>query len=93
MANLPLMQSDCLVHFVAVGKYYRDELFLKKLGAKIRAERIKQGLSIYDLANLCDVEYSQITRIERAKINTSVSHLVLIADKLGLQPEYLIKVD
>ncbi len=42
------------------------------------------------LANLCDLELSQINRIELGKINTSISHLILIAEVLNVTPVDLL---
>ena len=69
---------------------YRDEEVIAKLGQKIRAVRTIKGLSQQELANLCGLELSQVNRIELGKINTSVSHLFLIAEKLKVSPKELI---
>lgn len=69
---------------------YRDEKVIKALGGKIREARLSKGWSQQELANRCNLELSQVNRIELGKINTSVSHLFLIAEKLGIQPQELI---
>ena len=69
---------------------YRDEEVIAKLGQKIRAVRTIKGLSQQELANLCGLELSQVNRIELGKINTSVSHIFLIAEKLKVSPKELI---
>jgi len=71
-------------------RQYRNEAVIKKLGARIREARLKAGLSQQEFANICNLELSQINRIELGKINTSVSHLFLIAEKLGVSPQELI---
>lgn len=75
---------------MAREKQYRNEEAIKRVGQKIRELRIERGLSQEELANLCDLELSQINRIELGKINTSISHLFLIAEKLKVFPEDLI---
>lgn len=70
---------------------YRDKEVILKLGQKIRTTRKDKGISQQELANLCNLELSQINRIELGKINTSVSHLFLIAEKLEVTPQYLIQ--
>jgi transcriptional regulator with XRE-family HTH domain len=62
----------------------RNSNFIKYLGLKIRTIRISKGYSQQHLANLCDVELSNINRIELGKINTSVAHAKLIADALDV---------
>ncbi len=71
--------------------YYRDEVFLKKIGGKIRELRLKKGLTQMELAFACnDKDYSQINRIELGKVNFSVSYLSLIAAQLEVSPRDLI---
>ena len=69
---------------------YRDTEVILKLGQRIRELRIKKGYSQEHFANLCDIELSQINRIELGKINTSVSHLFLIAKILEIKPSVLV---
>lgn len=76
---------------MAKQKYYKAEEALKLIGERIRSIRKEKKLSQEELANLCDIELSQINRIELGKINTSISHLLLIAHHLGVLPEDLIK--
>jgi len=76
---------------VAKQKNYKAEEALKLIGERIRTIRKEKKLSQEELANLCDIELSQINRIELGKINTSISHLLLIAKTLEVPPEDLIK--
>jgi transcriptional regulator with XRE-family HTH domain len=69
---------------------HRNDAVIKQLGSRIREERLKAGLSQQEFADICNLELSQINRIELGKINTSVSHLFLIAEKLGVTPQELI---
>ena len=57
---------------------------------KVRAVRLSKKISQEDLAHECGLEYSQINRIELGKINTSISHLFLIAKALKVSPQELI---
>ena len=52
------------------------------VGAKIRKTRITNGLSIQNLAYEIGIEYTQLSRIERGKINTSIFQLFLISRAL-----------
>lgn len=76
---------------MAKQKNYKAEEALKLIGERIRTIRKEKKLSQEELANLCDIELSQINRIELGKINTSISHLLLIARHLEVLPEDLIK--
>jgi transcriptional regulator with XRE-family HTH domain len=71
-------------------KQYRHNEIIKKLGQTIRELRIQKGLSQEQFAYLCELELSQINRIELGKINTSVSHLFLLAQKLNVKPADLV---
>jgi len=66
--------------------YYKDISGIKALGKRIREIRKSKKLSQEQLANLCDLPFSQINRIESGAINTSVSHIFLIATNLDVHP-------
>ncbi len=55
----------------------------KRVGNKIREVRTNKGLTIEELANELNMEYSQVSRIELGKINTSIFHVYLIATYLN----------
>lgn len=54
------------------------------IGSKIRTIRVSKGLTIEKLAFKVGVEYTQLSRIERGKINTSVFQLFLISKALNV---------
>lgn len=70
--------------------YFKDELFLKNIGIKIRECRTLNGISIENLANECDIDYSQLSRMELGKVNSSVSFLSKIAKSLKIDPKELL---
>ncbi len=67
-----------------------EENFIINLGVNIRQLRERKSLSQQDLANDCNITKSQIARIERAKINTTVRTLIKIANALEMQPKDLL---
>lgn len=69
--------------------YLRDSVNIEKLGAKLRELRKAKGYSQEDLANECELPLSQIGRIERGELNTSISHVFLIAKTLKIHPKEL----
>jgi transcriptional regulator with XRE-family HTH domain len=74
------------------AKYFRDDAFLKKIGNNIRKHRKIKGLTMTELAFLCnDIDYSQINRMELGAVNFSVSYLSLIASILEIEVTDLIK--
>jgi len=71
-------------------KYFKDELFLLKIGENIRNFRTQQGYSIESLANDCGIDYSQLGRMELGKVNFSVSFLSKISKVLNIDPRELL---
>ena len=70
-------------------KYKRDNDGIKAFGDRLREVRRSFGLSQEDLANMADLEVSQISRIERGIISTSLSQIFLIAKTLKIHPKEL----
>lgn len=66
-------------------QYQRDKNNLKVVGAKIKALRISKGYSQAKLAADCNVEISQISRLERGLLNTGLTQIFLIADALEVE--------
>jgi transcriptional regulator with XRE-family HTH domain len=67
-------------------KYYRDEIFIKQFGKRLREIRLAQNVSQEELAGRTGFELSQIGRIERGIVNTSISHVSAIASALKISP-------
>jgi len=71
--------------------YFRDDVFLEKIGQRVRELRLAKGMTQMDLAFACgDKDYSQINRVELGKVNFSVSYLSLIANALEVTPAELV---
>ncbi len=71
------------------AKYLRNNKKLKVFGKRVRDLRKQKGFTMQQLADLCDIEYSQISRIERGLINTSLSNVFIIAEVLEVDPKEL----
>ena len=69
----------------------RDISAITTLAKNVRKYRIEKNLSQETLANLTGIEYSQISRIERGIINTSVSVIFAIAKALEIPPSKLLE--
>ena len=67
-----------------------EENFIANLGVHIRQLREKKNMSQQDLANDCAIPKSQIARIERSKINTTIRTLIKIANALEIEPKELL---
>lgn len=70
-----------------VRKNYRNKELLISIGSKIRESRTSQGISQETLANECEVDYSQINRMELGKVNFNISNLYKIAEALKVDPK------
>jgi transcriptional regulator with XRE-family HTH domain len=67
-----------------------EETFILNLGIHIRQLLEKKNMSQQDLANDCAIPKSQIARIERAQINTTLKTLIKIANALEIEPKELL---
>ena len=67
-----------------------EETFIINLGVHIRQLRENKNMSQQDLAHDCNIPKSQIGRIERAKVNTTIRTLIKIANALDIEPKELL---
>ena len=65
-------------------KQARHEAGIKAFGERLREVRLSKGFTQERLAYSADLELSQISRIERGIINTSISQVFMIAAALGV---------
>ena len=68
----------------------KDEITFN-VGQRIRDARVAKKLTIGELAHESGMEYSQLSRIERGKINTSLYQVYVIAEALDLPLESLFE--
>ena len=68
----------------------RDPIAIKVLAKNVRKFRIDKGLTMEELAASANIEYSQLSRIEREIINTSVSVIFALAKALEVPASELI---
>ena len=74
-------------------KNLKDDDGIQQLGQKIREIRLDKELTQEGLAYEAGLEYSQISRIERGVINTSVSQVLAIAKALKVSPSKLFEFE
>jgi transcriptional regulator with XRE-family HTH domain len=67
-----------------------EESYILYLGIHIRQLREKKNMSQQDLSNDSGVTKSQIARIERAQINTTIKTLIKIANALEIETKELL---
>ena len=59
-------------------------IFSSQGGFKLRQIRNEKNISIEELANLSEMTYSQVSRIELGKINTTCYTLYVLSKVLGV---------
>ncbi|MCB0512561.1 MAG: helix-turn-helix transcriptional regulator [Bacteroidetes bacterium] len=69
--------------------YTRRDAEIKAFGKHLKKIRKSKRISQEELAYRCDIELSQIGRIERGVINTSISNIFIIAEALEISPKDL----
>lgn len=67
--------------------------FLEHLGNRIKLLRKEKGLSLRQLAQLCDIDYSDISKIEKGQRNIQVSTILELARGLDIHPKELFDFD
>lgn len=63
----------------------KNKKFIKAFGKNLKTLRKEANLSQEDLANDCDISISQIGRIERGEINTTISTLFVLSKALKIE--------
>ncbi len=67
---------------------YQQEIQL--ISSRIKQYRLEKNLSVQDLAYLCDMERSSMSRIESGKVNITIKTLCTISKALGINPKELL---
>lgn len=67
----------------------REELILR-VGKRVREIRLSKGLTLERVAFDAGIDYSQLSRIELGKINTSIYQIYIVSKSLDVPlPELL----
>lgn len=76
---------------VKEGKHRRNEKGISILANNIKRYRKERKMTIQELANRLDVDYSQIGRMERGIVNPSISIVFDIAEVLEIRAYQLLE--
>jgi transcriptional regulator with XRE-family HTH domain len=71
----------------------RDTALIKAFGKHVRILRSQKKITMEKLAELADIDYTQIAKIERGKINTTISTANAIAKGLNISLKELFDFD
>lgn len=69
----------------------KNILYIKDFGANLKNLRTIKNLSQEQLAFDCNIPISQIGRIERGEVNTTISTLYTLSKVLNITPSELVK--
>ena len=72
---------------------YKGSDLLVGLGKNVKKLREKKGLSLRQLAALCDVDHSVISKIEKGERNITVSTLFELAKGLEVHVRKLVEFE
>jgi transcriptional regulator with XRE-family HTH domain len=67
------------------------EILKKEFGKTVARIRQNKGLSLREVGYRCSLDNSKISKIEKGKINISLSTLTDLAQGLDLHPSELLK--
>lgn len=62
----------------------RDKKVLEQLSARLKELRLKRGMTLEQLAFEADIELSQVHRVEKGKINPTLTTLMALAKGLDI---------
>ncbi len=71
----------------------KDIKYIKKFGENLKQIRLNKNLSQEVLAFTADIPISQIGRIERGEINTTISTVKVLAEALDISVKELFDFD
>lgn len=72
---------------------YQKRKTLTLIGENLKKHRQDKNYSYRELAQLCDVDHSQISKIEKGQISLEVITLCELALGLGVHPKELLDID
>lgn len=67
------------------------EKALAKFGSNLRKLREAQGISIHELSARAGLEYSQVQKTEKGRVNLTLTTILALADGLDISPDTLLK--
>lgn len=80
---MPKNYFDFNATLVVMNKL-RNQKSLEQFGDKLKSLRISKGFTLEQLAFEADIELSQVHRVEKGKINPTLTTLTALAKGLGV---------
>lgn len=82
----------CIFYSLAPVNSVRNEKLLKKFGKRLINLRKERKLSQSYLADLAGIPKSQVARIEKGTVNTTISTVAVLADALEMEMKDLLDI-
>jgi transcriptional regulator with XRE-family HTH domain len=67
--------------------------YLKKFGANLKAQRKARDLSLRKLAASCNIDHSDIAKMEKGQINITILTIRELAQALQIHPKKLLDLE
>ncbi|WP_281979517.1 helix-turn-helix domain-containing protein [Tenacibaculum mesophilum] len=67
--------------------------YQKALGKRVKSLRKERDMSQLDLATLCDLEKTSISRIENGRANITLKTAILLSESLNIKTYELFKFE
>lgn len=64
--------------------YKHNPEYCKAFGSHLRKLREEKGFGMREFATHADIEYSQLSKIERGVTNPTISTIIFLAEALGV---------
>lgn len=86
MTNITKVNNRFSTQFLLKNIYnmFNTNQIATHVGNRIRQIREQKKISLLSLSFICKIEYSHLCKIEFGKLNTSLGHLVRIANALDV---------
>ncbi len=90
--NIKLCNDKILCDFLEGNCYMIDyQSTLRDITKRLKAIRISKKLTVQEVAYRCDIERSNLSRIETGKINITLKTLCLICNALEIRLSDVLK--
>ena len=63
----------------------------KKVGKRIKEIRVEKKITQQELADLCGIEPSNMSRLEAGRANATLSTIEIVSKNLGVEPFELFR--
>ncbi|WP_317165242.1 helix-turn-helix domain-containing protein [Flavobacterium difficile] len=68
-----------------------ENLLQKRVGKKIKEIRVEKNISQQELADLCGIEPSNMSRLEAGRANATLATIEVVSKNLGIEPIELFR--